>query len=467
MILISVYTIRYLINLNGLIESVIRQDSRLIIIAEDALEDLYNMTAADDKYLISGDYDYLRQFEQIRDDFAHKVKNLAAEADTEIKSQILTEIRTIFKKFDAVMAGRKKAGNYSHLQEKNRGRYVIAREEIMKKSDEQLRRLLRVFTQDRDKKLQQLRDKANQAVYISVVAEIVVILLVLLITFLNARAISLPIRQLREKTKDIASGKLEKAVEIPSPPEIKELAEAFNIMCDRLKELDQLKIDYINHLSHELRTPLTVIKEASLMLEQGVFSEHPEKQKELFQLIKEECASLISSVNRILDFSRLEAGDTHFAFQQADIRPVIAKSINKLSLLLRNKKMNVVENVSGAIPSVRMDAEKIEEVMENLLSNAWKYTQEGGTISVSALYLKTKNTVEISVEDNGKGIPEDGLQKVFDKFQRVDDHRAAIRGTGLGLAIVRHIINAHGGQIWVKSKIGEGSAFTFSLPVQQ
>jgi two-component system sensor histidine kinase GlrK len=269
---------------------------------------------------------------------------------------------------------------------------------------------------------------------------------------------------LSERAKEVAGGKFGEPLKISSPPEIKELADTFNMMCERLKELDQMKIDYISHLSHELRTPLTVIKEASSMLKEGVFSKAPEKQEDLFVLIKAECERLILSVNRILDFSRMEAGKMFFSFQKASLRPIIEKNILKLSPLTQKKKMDITLEIPEDIPSLRMDRERIEEVFENLLSNALKFTMEGGKITVSVKNNNENNTVEISVSDNGRGIPEDGLMQVFDKFKRVDDKRGAIRGTGMGLAIVRHIINAHGGHIWVKSKVGEGSIFTFSLP---
>jgi two-component system, NtrC family, sensor histidine kinase GlrK len=461
---ISIYTIIYLNDLNGLIESVIRYDSRIIKIVEDALDDLYSMAAADDKYLISGDKDYFRQFGQIRNDFAQRITELERIADSKTKSGLLTEVRRFHRQYDALLGQRKVSTSDQALREKRRQAYLIGREEINRNIEQKLRNLQRVSTEDRDRKLQQSKDMTAKIANISAISEIIVILLVLIITFINARKINLPIKLLREKTKEIASGKFGEALKISSPPEIGELAEAFNVMCERLKELDQMKIDYISHLSHELRTPLTVIKEASLMLQQGVFSKLPEKQEELFEVVNAECERLISSVNRILDFSRMEAGDMFFSFQQADIGPVIEKSIMKLSPLIRNKKMNVIKEIPGEIPPLRIDVERIEEVLENLLSNAWKYTQEGGIITVCVVHRVEKGTVEISVTDNGMGIPEDGLQRVFDKFKRVDDRRGAIRGTGLGLAIVRHIINAHGGQIWVKSKIGEGSTFTFSLP---
>ncbi|MGZ3607210.1 MAG: sensor histidine kinase, partial [Syntrophales bacterium] len=189
--------------------------------------------------------------------------------------------------------------------------------------------------------------------------------------------------------------------------------------------------------------------------------------EELFTVIKAECDRLISSVNRILDFSRMEVGKMFFSFQTERLSPIIEKSVLKLSPLAKNKRMEIVLEIPEDIPPLRIDIERIEEVFQNLLDNALKYTPEGGKIIVSVRNDDGNDTVEVSVSDTGRGIPEDGLMEVFDKFKRVDDRRGAVIGTGLGLAIVRHIINAHGGHIWVKSKVGEGSTFTFSLPASR
>lgn len=463
--IISIYTIINLNNLNSLIESVIRHDTNIIKIVENTLDDLYSMTAADDKYLISGDAGYYQQFGQIRNEIGRRIKELSGLADSREKSDLLADIEKFQGKFNILFRERKiVAGNQAEQEKKFRA-YVKERDEIIENIDQKLRALLNVSLKDRDWKLSESRDMTAQIANVSIISGIVVVFLVLIITFINARKINLPIKLLREKTKDVASGKFEETLAISSPPEIRELADSFNVMCERLKEMDQMKIDYISHLSHELRTPLTVIKEASLMLQEGLFSKFPDKQEELFNVVKEECERLISSVNRILDFSRMEAGNMYFSFQEAYLNQIIEKSILKLSPLMQNKKINIVKEIPQDIPPFNMDRERIEEVLENLLGNAWKYTQAGGAITVSAIYRSDNGTVEISVKDNGIGIPEDGLQQVFDKFKRVDNRRGAIRGTGLGLAIVRHIINKHGGQIWVKSKVGEGSTFTFSLPV--
>ena len=459
------YTIIHLNDLNRLIDSIIMHDSRIIKLAEEALDDLYSLTAAEAKYLISKDPDYYRQFKQTNTDFAKKVIELERMADTDIKLGLLTDIKKTQVRYDVlfdervlIMTERKELGpNYQA--------YEIEREQVFRDTDQKLRNFVRVAIEDRDSKLQKSKNVSVQVTDVINISGVVSIILVVLISLINTRSINLPIKQLGEKAKEVAGGKFGEPLKISSPPEIRELSDTFNMMCERLKELDQMKIDYISHLSHELRTPLTVIKEASYMLQEGVFSKVPEKQEELFVLIKSECERLILSVNRILDLSRMEAGKMFFSFQQAELRPIIERNIRKLSPLTRRKNMDVALEIPQGIPLLRVDRERIEEVVENLLSNALKFTPEGGKISISARNNKEKRTVEISVSDNGKGIPEDGLMQVFDKFKRVDDRRGAVRGTGLGLAIARHIINAHGGHIWVRSKVGEGSTFTFSLPV--
>ncbi len=458
------YTIMSLNGLDHLIESVIKHDSRIIKLAEGTLDDLYSLTETEAKYLISGDPDYYRQSRQAKTDFTKKIDELEKIADTEIKTGLLTDVKKSQRRYDMLFDQRVSLINEGKKQEKNNQAYETERDQIFRDIDQKLRNLARISAEDRDLKLQESKDISTQVTNVINISGIIAIILVIAISFINTRKITLPVKQLGEMTKEVASGKFGDPLKISSPPEIMELANAFNVMCERLKELDQMKIDYISHLSHELRTPLTVIKEASSMLQEGVFSKVPEKQEELFVLIRAECERLISSVNRILDFSKMEAGNMPFSFQHEDLRPIIENNVLKVSPLTRKKRMDITLDIPQDIPFLRVDRKGVEVVFENLLSNALKYTAEGGKISISVRNNSENHTVEISVSDNGRGIPEEGLVQVFDKFKRVDGGRGAVMGTGLGLAIVKHIINAHGGQIWVKSKVGEGSTFTFSLP---
>ena len=459
------YTIINLNDLNQLIESIIRRDARIMDLTEEALDDLYSVTAAEDKYLISGDHDYERQFKQIISDFTGRMNELEKIADTEAKSALITDIKKSKEQYDALLDQRESMKADKEMEERQHQAYVTHREQIFSNIDQKLRRIVKVSTQDRDSKLQQSRDMSAQVANIISMSGVFAFILVIIITFINAPKITLPIKLLGEKTKKVAGGIFGDPLKISSPPEIKELADDFNVMCERLRELEQMRIDYISHLSHELRTPLTVIKEASSMLQEGVFSKVPEKQDDLFMLIQVECERLISSVNRLLDFSQMEAGKMSFSFQHVALHPFIEENVAKLSPLARKKKIDIILEIPQDIPSLQIDSQRIVQVFENLLSNALKYTQECGRIIISARNNTENQTVEISVSDNGRGIPEDGLMQVFEKFKRVDEGKGAVMGTGLGLAIVRHIINRHGGRIWVKSIEGEGSTFTFSLPV--
>ncbi|KHE92211.1 MAG: two-component sensor kinase [Candidatus Scalindua brodae] len=237
-------------------------------------------------------------------------------------------------------------------------------------------------------------------------------------------------------------------------------------MCERLKELDELKLDVISHISHELRTPLTAIKEASSMFLEGIFVAKQEKQHELMTIVKEECERLINSVNKILDISCMEAKMMEYHFSESSLLSVVQKSVLKLAPIALSKGVNLELKPTDDLFLVKMDGERISQVLENLLGNALKFTPNGGavTVCVSSRNGK-KNSVEIAVSDSGNGILKENLENIFDKFKRIDSGKETVRGTGLGLSIAKYIIDAHGGNIWAQSEPGKGSTFFFTLPV--
>ncbi len=161
----------------------------------------------------------------------------------------------------------------------------------------------------------------------------------------------------------------------------------------------------------------------------------------------------------------MESGMMTLSLQEAGLQPIVEKNLLRFSPVLERKNITLQAQVQPGLPALKIDAERINVVLENLLSNAMKYTAEGGRITVVAGYGTGEKRVEVTVSDTGRGIPASKLKEVFEKFKRVDDGKGAIRGTGLGLAIVKHIINAHGGHVWAESEVGKGSTFTFSLPV--
>jgi len=456
-----------IVNLNFLNRTIAHTilDSRMIRLAEESSLALYSEEAAVEKYLVSGDPDYRRQFVEVHAEFNKKMAEFLAVAPVEKQKMLLHEIGILHGRYDDLFTKTGVPAGRQRPADRRRELYLQAADRISNEIDEKLKALASFSINERDARLQQSEETATRVARVFTITGFLALLSVILISILMTRTINSPIKLLREKTKQIAGGDFGMPLQIASPPEIKEFNDAFNLMCERLQELDEMKQDFINHLSHELRTPLTAIKEASSMLQEGIFAQAPEKEKELFLIIEEECRRLINSVNRILDLSRLEAGMTDFFFQSADITEVLEKNVLKWSPLASKKKIDLRWDCPGNLPPVMMDLEKMEEVVENLLSNALKFTPEQGRITVSAVHIPEEKVLRVSITDTGCGIPQEGLKEVFEKFRRIETGKGTVRGTGLGLAIAKYIIDEHGGRIWVESEIGKGSSFIFTLPL--
>jgi len=202
------------------------------------------------------------------------------------------------------------------------------------------------------------------------------------------------------------------------------------------------------------------------MLLEGVFLSMPEKQNKLLTIIKEECERLIGSVNSILDLSCMEARMMDYYFRECQLIRVIQETVLRFAPIALNKKISLESKLPPDLTLVKIDEDRIRQIIENLLGNALKFTSEGGEVTVSATLRKNeKEYVEVSVSDTGCGIPRGDLKKIFDKFKRANAGRERTGGTGLGLSIAKHITAAHGGEIWVESEPGKGSTFFFTLPV--
>ena len=463
-LLSGIYTIWNLSEINRLIQTVTNDDAREIHLSEESLEILYSATAAEEKFFVSRDKAYYRQFKTLGAEFDKQMAELASLADTAKKQELLARVRTLHNDYGRLFDDTADPTGARSVPDREIVRFRAAREQIASEAAQRLRELARVASAERDERLVRIEAISVRTANAILVSLIVAVMMVIVISAFNTHSVSGPISRLREKTKAVAGGNFGEPLNIPSPPEIRELADAFNAMCERLRELDQMKIDYIGHLSHELRTPLTAIKEASSMLQEGLFAALPERERELQGLIREECERLIRSVNRLLDFSMMESGMMPLTLQDAELPSIVEKNLHRFSPLAQRKNITLQVRIPPELPRLRMDTEKIEVVLENLLSNALKYTPDGGLITITARYRADADRVEVAVSDTGRGIPESGLKEVFEKFRRVDDGKGAVRGTGLGLAIVKHIINAHGGHVWAESEFGRGSTFTFSLP---
>lgn len=229
-----------------------------------------------------------------------------------------------------------------------------------------------------------------------------------------------------------------------------------------LKELDRLKSEFVSMVSHELRAPLTNINGCIELILQNDGHFNNQTTRDMLEIIGEQSTRLTRLVLSILNVSRLEAGKIELNPQPLDLSQVIARVVKNMAGQTSSHEFGV--SFGGQVPLVLADADRTEEVLTNLLDNAIKYSPDGGMISIDV--RQVGDSVVTSVADPGVGIPQSELDKVFEKFYRVDlsDARETY-GHGLGLYIAKRLLEAQGGKIWVRSTLGRGSTFSFSLPI--
>ena len=295
--------------------------------------------------------------------------------------------------------------------------------------------------------------------YFLISVGVAIVIAVLLIYIFSLR-LSRPLKQIKNAAAKIANGEFEKRLDIKSRDEIGELAKTFNQMAIALQNIEEMRRGFIANVSHELRTPMTSIRGFIEGILDGTIP--PERQNHYLTIVRDETNRLNRLINDLLDLAKMEAGEMTLNIMSLDINELVRKCVIKLETLLLEKDLTVDADFEEEDILAKADADAIERVLYNLMHNAIKFTPEGGNIKIMTRMLKDK--IEVTVKDNGIGINENELDMIWDRFYKTDKSRSKDKtGTGLGLAIVRNIINEHGQNIWVESKSGEGTSFTFTL----
>jgi two-component system phosphate regulon sensor histidine kinase PhoR len=228
----------------------------------------------------------------------------------------------------------------------------------------------------------------------------------------------------------------------------------------RLKRLENARQEFVANVSHELRTPLSLIKGYVETLLDGA-RDNPELATKFLQTIDRNAERLKLLIEDLLTISELESGRVKLNLQAVPLGPVVAKVLEDFKDRAAARSIRLVNEAPDI--AVRADVDRLEQVLGNLVDNAIKYGRAKGAVTVSAS-ARDGGQVEVFVEDDGPGIPPEALERVFERFYRVDKARSREQGgTGLGLAIVKHIIQSHGGRVWATSEPGRGTTFYFTL----
>lgn len=236
------------------------------------------------------------------------------------------------------------------------------------------------------------------------------------------------------------------------------------------KELERLKNDFVSHVTHELRTPLVAVKQAILLLTDKTTGTINDQQEKMLQIVKRNIERLSKFINDLLDMQKIESGKLSVHQDETNILAVINDVVQSLSPWAYNQGIELSMIPPDNLPKVYADADRVVQILTNLVGNAIKFTGKGGRVSINISSWKVNDEMskflKISVIDNGRGIAREDLDRIFEKFEQAGNKEPTdIKGSGLGLSIVKSIVEMHGGKLWVESRLGAGSKFTFTLPL--
>ena len=302
------------------------------------------------------------------------------------------------------------------------------------------------------------RSSINQALLLAGAAAI---LAAVLVSWFVSQQIVNPLRALVKLSQRIAGGYYQERLESKSHDELAELVHNFNQMAEALAHTEVLRRELLADVTHELKTPLASIKGYMEGLQDGIVPANAET----YQLIYREAARLQRLVQDLQELSRVEAGQVPIHVQKSDPGRIVESALERMRPQFAEKDIALITELPPSLPLIAADPDRIGQVLTNLLGNALQNTPSGGHVEISV--GKNADLLQFAVHDNGVGLTPDNLERIFQRFYRVDKSRArSSGGSGIGLTISRYLVEAHQGHIWAESSgLGQGSVFCFTLPI--
>ncbi len=273
-----------------------------------------------------------------------------------------------------------------------------------------------------------------------------------------------PLGELLEGIRSVSRDSTVQPIRINTSDEFGELAASFNEMAERLSEEQRMRSDFISMLSHEIRTPLTSIRESVNLIGEGLMGEINDRQRRFLNIATLEMNRVNELLNRIMQVSYLESGALEIESTSIPSAEFAAQSVEQMRPAAEIKGIELALEFPEGLPDMQGDPKYLQQVFVNLLGNAIKFSPEKSTVRLFA--DADKGQIRFSVADDGPGVPKEEQPFIFNKYYRVRGVRGKTDGAGLGLSIARHIVEAHGGRIWVESDGGRGTAMIFTLPAK-
>ncbi len=463
-LIISLYAIIQLRQLDTLITTAVTIDEKILRGSDNLKSYLLVQMSNARKFNITGDTDFRQLFDDNARDFRTTLTAMEALAENEEVRGRIARVRTAYEAYTGLAVA--SFSREAQVAEPDR-RQLKAEADI----NDSLESLYETAQQVLSRKMLSSQEISSGGTRLAVLISFITALFGMLFALLIARSIYTPLRRLKEATHYISRGDFSKKIDIARQDEIGELSDSFNLMCDRLLELDSLKSDFISNITHDLKTPLASITEANQLMLDGAAGETTAQQQRLLGIIREDSARLTRLISSIIDLARMESGILNYDLLPADIGLLALEAVESVRFLASGKNIAIAFQPDRSLPQLLIDDDKMRQALINLLSNAIKFTPAGGTVTVSIARtdkhpadFASRQAAMISITDTGVGIVDADLPRIFEKFFRGSAGSVG-KGSGLGLTIAHHIVQAHGGLIWAESIPGSGSTFYVLLPI--
>jgi signal transduction histidine kinase len=459
MSVVSVYMVYELEMVSDAAHITLTSDIQSIDLAKQLRSRQYEESRSAEKYLILRDNAYFAVFEEENQHFSEDLDSLIGIQSDPQKIDVLQIIRVKHDGFARALYAEQARLQTATKQTRSTfdQKEFLAFETIQA----ELTRFVKMNQTTIEQAMAGVEMTTKQSASVAVVLTFATLLIAVGLALFITRTITRPINAVIEGTQQIARGSFEQ-VRVASHDETALLADAVNAMSNQLKQINEYKASMMRQISHELRTPLQTILSAQYILSEQKLGQLNPDQLRLLGSMRGNVDKLIKFTNAFLDIAKIEAGKMEYELVLTDLLSVVAASIEDAQVLAERKGIDIGVSASP-IPYVLADVEKLSQVFSNLVSNAIKYTDKGGKVTITV--ERNGNGARVSIADTGIGIAKEDQPKIFTKFYQASNaSKAGSKGTGLGLALVKAFVEGHGGTVTVSSAVGSGSTFMVDLP---
>ena len=459
---VNVYALLQIRTLTELSTEVVSHHYPEIESAKRLLTSFYDQIQSQKKYLAVPAATFLEHFDEETKEFQHALQVLQTRESSDQGIRLLKEVERLQQEHISLFHTQL-AGPAAEPQESAAG-YEGRRNALADRMSSALQNYIGLHEARITVGVNESRASSVQAEAVTQQLVLVALLFGLGLAAIASYNILRPLRRLQATIQEIGQGNFRASLDVPAPRELRELGETVHWMGKKLQQLDDIKSEFLAHVSHELRTPMASIQEGTHLLLDEIPGPLTQDQRTTLRIMSDSSRRLMSLISTILDLSKMEAGMMEYRFAPTDLKRIAEVSVNKIRLLADAKHVQLLVEAPKERHWVKADAARIEQVLDNLLSNALKFSPEGAVVKLNMTVGLEDGLLFVSVSDAGQGIPAEEVPHIFDRFYqgRTKTKHASV-GSGLGLALAKKVVEAHGGRIWVESEVGKGTTVRFIL----